>query len=271
MRANEYPLTLSDTERARYQLMAEEARANEAELWRAAGIVAGAHVADVGCGPGALLPAWADAVGPSGLVVGVDADPGAVAAARALVAASGLKRVSVRQGPADHTGLPAAAFDTVVLRHVLAHNGRREDAIVAHLATLLHPGGSLYLVDADVTAFRIVPEDPELADLNGRYLAFQTARGNDMRAGLRLRERIQRAGLDLVEYRGSYVIRPVPQGLRGPAWAAREALVAGGVATEQDLNRWDLAFQRLDAHPTRPTLFAPVFVAIGRSGSADTS
>jgi SAM-dependent methyltransferase len=269
MRANEYPLTLTGDERARYQLMADEARASESELWGRAGIVAGAHVTDIGCGPGALLPAWAEAVGPSGLVVGVDADPGAVAAAGALVA--GLSQISVRTGAAERTGLPAASFDTVVMRHVLAHNGGREDAIVAHLATLLRPGGCVYLVDVDVTAFRIVPEDPDLVDLNERYLAFQTARGNDMRAGLRLGERIERAELELLEYRGTYAIRPLPAGLRGPAWAAREALVAAGVATERDLGRWDVAFQRVDRASTRPTLFAPMFVAIGRSRSARTA
>ena len=53
----QYSLALSNAEVARYQLMAERARATEADLWQRAGIVAGAKVADVGCGPGALLPA----------------------------------------------------------------------------------------------------------------------------------------------------------------------------------------------------------------------
>jgi hypothetical protein len=52
-----------------------------------------------------------------------------------------------------------------MLRHVLAHNGGSEDVIVAHLATLLRPGGCLYLVDADGTAVRTVPEDVDLEDL----------------------------------------------------------------------------------------------------------
>ncbi len=44
-----------------------------------------------------------------------------------------------------------------MLRHVLAHNGGAEDAIVAHLATLLRPGGCLYLVDAYLTAILSSP------------------------------------------------------------------------------------------------------------------
>jgi 2-polyprenyl-3-methyl-5-hydroxy-6-metoxy-1,4-benzoquinol methylase len=114
-------------------------------VWALAGIGPAAQVADVGCGPGAMLPALAGAVGPDGRVAGVDADPGAVAAARALAAAAGLGNVTVLQGRADRTGLAAGSLDVVMVRHVLAHNGGAEDAIVAHLATLLRPGGCLYL------------------------------------------------------------------------------------------------------------------------------
>jgi isopentenyl phosphate kinase len=121
-----------------------------------------------------------------------------VAAASALVAAAGLANVTVRHDRADRTGLPVASCDVVMLRHVLAHSGGSEDAIVAHLATRLRPGGCLYLVDADGTAMRTVPEDADLEDLHQRYLDFHRARGNDVRAGLRLGERLLRAGLELV-------------------------------------------------------------------------
>jgi hypothetical protein len=123
------------------------------------------------------------------------------------------------------------------------------------------PGGCLYLVDADGTAIRTVPEDADLADLAERYGAFLAARGNDLSAGLRLGERLVRAGLELVELRGTYVIRPMPAGIRPPSWAAREAMTAAGMASEEDIARWADAFDRVDAAATRPTLFAPMFVA----------
>jgi SAM-dependent methyltransferase len=259
-----YALALSATEVTRYQQMAERARVAEADLWQRAGIVAGAQVADVGCGPGALLPALAGAVGPTGRVIAIDADPRALAAARALVAASGQANVTVRQGRADWTGLDAASCDVVMLRHVLAHNGGGEDVIVAHLGTLLRPGGCLYLVDADGTAVRTVPEDVDLEDLQQRYLTFHAAQGNDVRAGLRLGERLVRAGLELVEFRGTYLMGPVQVGMRSPPWAAREAMVAAGVATEGDVARWAGAFARCDAATTRATQFVPMFTAVGR-------
>ncbi len=155
-----YALKLDPGEVERYRMMAAQARADEADLWELAGIGPAASVADVGCGPGAILPALSDAVGPEGRVQAVDADPEAVAAATALVAAAGLGNVSVARGRADHTGLEPGSLDVVMLRHVLAHNGGAEDAIVAHLATLVRPGGCVYLVDVDGTAVRSLPETP---------------------------------------------------------------------------------------------------------------
>jgi SAM-dependent methyltransferase len=259
-----YALQLDPGEVERYRMMAEQARAAEADLWELAGIGPGARVADVGCGPGALLPALSSAVGPAGSVEGVDADPEAVAAARSLVAAAGLGNVTVTQGRAEHTGLQEGSLDAVMLRHVLAHNGGAEDAIVAHLAGLARPGGCVYLVDVDGTAVRTLPEHADLVDLQERYAAFRAARGDDNRAGLRLADRLARAGLELVEFRGRYLIGQPPASVRPPSWAAREAMVTAGVATEEDVRRWDRAFGQVQAAPVPPTVFAPVFTAVGR-------
>jgi SAM-dependent methyltransferase len=262
-----YALELDPGEVERYRMMAEVARAAEADLWELAGIGAGARVADVGCGPGAMLPALSAAVGPDGQVEAVDADPDAVAAARALAAAAGLGNVTVGQARADHTGLEPGSLDVVMLRHVLAHNGGAEDAIVGHLATLVRPGGCLYLVDADGTAIRTLPEHADLDDLADRYGAFRSARGDDNRAGLRLADRLVRAGLEVVEFRGRYFIGQPPPGVRPPSWAAREAMVTAGVATADDVRRWDRAFQEVAAAPVPPTIFAPFFTAVGRRPS----
>jgi SAM-dependent methyltransferase len=258
-----YALALDPAEVARYRMMAERARAAEAGLWRLAGVGPGARVADVGCGPGALLPLLAAEVAPGGDVTGVDGDPAAVAAATAYTA--GVERVSVRQAPADATGLPAGAFDTVTVRHVLAHNGGREQAVVDHLATLLRPGGCLYLVDAYGPGIATEPDVPVLAEISERYHAFHARRGNDLRAGLHLAGWLRAAGLEVVDFRGTYQIVAFPPGLRPPAWAARDAMLAAGVVTGADLRRWDRELTELDARPDRPTGFLPLFTAIGRA------
>jgi SAM-dependent methyltransferase len=260
--AGGYALALDPAEVGRYRMMAEQARKAEAALWRLAGVGPGARVADVGCGPGALLPLLAAEVGPDGEVAGVDGDPAAVAAATAYVA--GIAGVSVRAAPAEATGLPAGTFDTVMVRHVLAHNGGREQAIVDHLGTLPHPGGCLYLVDAYGPGMATEPDLPVLAEIGERYHAFHAARGNDLRAGLRLAGWLRAAGLELVDFRGTYQIVTFPPGMRPPAWAARDAMLAAGVVTAADLERWDRELTALDRRPDRPTGFLPIFTAIGR-------
>ncbi len=155
-----YALELTEAERARYRFMAESARTEERDQWAAAGIVPGARVADIGCGPGAVLRLLAEEVGERGWVDGVDAD--AVAVGAAVQEVAGLPQVAVRVGDATATGLDPGSYDVVMCRHVLAHNGGWEAAIVAHLAELTRPGGAVCLVDVDATAIRLYPEDPDL-------------------------------------------------------------------------------------------------------------
>ncbi len=257
---SEYPLQLSDVELARYQFMAETAAASEADLWTAAGVVDGAAVADVGCGPGAVSAVLARLVGPTGRVVAVDRDPNAVAAARAAGAAN----LTVSEGAADDTGLEPASVDTVMIRHVLAHNGGREQAIVDHAATLVRPGGRVYLADIDMSAFRLRPKDARLVDLDDRYNEWHSRRGNDLSVGLRLGELLTGAGLEDVAHHGRYQIFPSRPGFRTPAWAALDALAADGLATPEDIDHWAAAFEEYDAMEVRPTMFVALFFAIGR-------
>ena len=65
-------------------------------------------------------------------------------------------------------------------------------------------------------------------------------------------------------YRSVAKVMRLPPGMRGPQWAAREAMVAEGVATPADVARWDTAFARMDADEHRPWIFVPAFVALGR-------
>ena len=259
----DYALALSEQELQRYRLMAERARTDEADLWQRAGIGPGAVVADIGCGPAAVSVVLAGLVGPSGRVIAVEREEPARAGARRVIAASGAGNVELRAGTATETGIPAGSVDVVMMRHVLAHNGAHEQAIVDHLARLVRPGGSVYLVDADGTAFRYLDLDPDLADLTDKYVELHGRRGNDLRTGLRLAQLLERAGLDPVLHEGRYAIVRTPPGMRPPAWAARDALLAEGIASADDVRRWEAAFARSDAAAQRPTIFAPTFTALG--------
>lgn len=261
---SDYALALSAVEVERYHVMAEVARRSEARQWATIGIADGASVADVGCGPGAVSALVARLVGPAGQVWAVDREPQALATAAQLAAELGLTNLRCHAGGADATGLAPSAVDVVMMRHVLAHNGGREQVMVDHLATLVRPGGSVYLVDVESGGIRLQPPDPDLVDLGERYCAFQTARGNDLSVGLRLDELIQTAGLELVEFGGRYDIISIRPGFRPPSWAARQMMVDAGFATAEDLARWGAALERADSMGDGMRIFVPVFWAIGR-------
>jgi SAM-dependent methyltransferase len=265
---SEYTLQLSEPERMRYRLMAERARETEADLWEYSGIVPGARVADVGCGPGAVLTEIAQIVGPEGRVVGVEPGQPAREAAREELDAHGLEFVEVRDGDGEATGLGPGDWDCVMMRHVLTHTGNAAQRIVAHLATLLAPGGHLYLVDVDLDASRSAPEDPEISEQFDRYAQFHRSLGNDARMGPRLGSLLRAAGLEVAEHRGEFQRIPaLLLAAGGPLVSAQDAMLAAGIVKAEETETWEAARQRFAALPDADLWFAS-FVAIGRKPEA---
>ena len=259
-----YTLELSEPERMRYRMMAGLARENEADLWEYAGIIPGARVADVGCGPGAVLTEIAQIVGPEGTAVGVEPGQQAREAAREELDSHGFEHVEVRDGNGEETGLEPGDWDCVVMRHVLTHTGDAAPRIVAHLATLLAPGGHLYLVDVDLETSRSSPHDPQLDEQYARYADFHRSLGNDPRLGTQLGAMLRTAGLEVAEHRG--VFQRIPAMLvadGGPLASAQDAMIAAGIISAEEAVAWRAARQRFAALPDAEAWFA-TFVAIGR-------
>ena len=172
-------------------------------------------MADVGCGPGAILAVLAETVGPTGAVLGVDRDPQAVRYARHAIA--GHPQAAAHTGDAHLSGLPVGVFDVAMCRHVLAHNGGRERVIVAHLATLVRPGGAVVPGGRRPRRHRhLVPAPPGL-DIDERYRTFHARRGADLRIGTRLGGLLEEAGLVVERYRSLAKVMRMPPGVRGPA------------------------------------------------------
>lgn len=262
-----YSLALTEEEVARYRFMAQRARQYEADLWANVGIVAGARVADIGCGPGLVLLELADVVGPTGHVAGVDREPDAVAHAQQMVADAGLGNVVVRQGPATATGLEPGSFDVVNVRQVLAHNTAAErTAIVAHALDLLRPGGALYVVDTDLSAVRLDPPNEDLAHLLDAYNAHLAAKGTPATVGPNLGSLLLDGGFVDIQREAELLASPGVPGLRPPAWAARDAIVASGHATAADVARWDTALTAREASAAtgRAIQFLPLYRTSGR-------
>lgn len=262
----DYALRMSSTELARYRTMAGFAAAAEATTWQEAGIVPGARVVDIGCGPGAVLVELARRIQPGGTITGVDQGEESLEVARHLIAEAGLDNAEVRRGDATATGLPEGEADVVNIRHVLAHNTPETcQAVLAHAFTLLRPGGHVYLVDSDGTAFRFERDpDPDLVDLVDRYWEMLAGRGCETLAGPRLGAYAEDSGFEVVARTPRIDVVPLAPGMRPPAWAAREAMVAGGYASPDDVDRWEAAFQRSDAAGTTTVLFGPMYCVTAR-------
>jgi len=262
----EYALRLSEQERMRYRFMAARALEDEGARWAAAGVVAGARIADVGCGPGAVLVELARIAGESGEVIGIEPDPAARAAAEEEIAAAGVAGARVIEGTGAATGLEPASFDVVMIRHVLFHAGAGAPDILRHCATLLRPGGHLYVVDTDATASRLgIPDpDPDAFELWNLYWQFQADRGCNITIGPLLGPMLVDAGLEIADRAGWYNVVPGEVlMLGGPIVAAIPALRAAGRATDDDEARWRAGIQRVAATPGA-AVFTSLFVAVGR-------
>ena len=105
----------------------------------------GMVVADVGAGKGQLTFALAKEVGSGGHVFSTEIDPERLRALREAVAAR-LGNVTVVEGFAGDTGLPASCCDAIVLRRVY-HHVTDPPAINASLLRALRPGGLLVVID----------------------------------------------------------------------------------------------------------------------------
>ncbi|MCK9897965.1 methyltransferase domain-containing protein [Frankia sp. AgB32] len=260
-----YALRISDAEVERYQLMARRAVRAEAEVWAECGIGPGARIVDLGCGPGAVSVEMARLVGAAGAVVGVDQDAPSLAAAEELGRRAGVGNVEWVHADAADTGLPSG-FDVVMVRHVLVHAGSQINAIIGHAIALLRPGGCLYVMDGDAAALRFDPVDVDFADLYARYAEFHARAGKALALGPQLGSILRAAGLEVIHRHGGYeVVSPVLGG--GGPWAARDAMVAAGMATPDDLARWQRAIERVAADPGS-ALFAPRFAAAGRKAAS---
>ncbi len=116
------------------------------EFMRAFAPVPGERVLDVGVGPGFLATAIADAVGPSGLVCGVDISEPLLEVARAQ--SKDDHQVELRRGDAAELPYPDGAFDSVVSTQVLEYVPD-VDAALSEFHRVLRPGGRVALLDTD--------------------------------------------------------------------------------------------------------------------------
>jgi SAM-dependent methyltransferase len=145
--------------------------------------VAGGVAIDVGCGTGRALPALRAAVGPDGLVLGLDLTPQMLAAARPKADAG---RAGLVLADARFLPLAGASVDAVFAAGLLTHLPDT-DAGLRELARVTRPGGRLALFHPSGRA--------ALAARHGR-----TVRPDDPLNEEPLRQAAARTGWELIRY-----------------------------------------------------------------------
>jgi len=116
------------------------------QLLLAGGVQPGDRVLDIGCGPGYFARMLAEAVGPEGSVVGIDAAPEMIDYASRK--ARRLSNCRFQVGTAESLAFSDAAFDVVVsslMMHHIPEEVRHQAA--GEMRRVLRPGGTLLLSD----------------------------------------------------------------------------------------------------------------------------
>ena len=183
--------------RAEYERLIEQAeifRPLTERMLRNAGIGAGMHVLDIGCGAGDVSFLVSALVGAEGSVTGVDLDGDAIGVAEQRRAAQGITNVSFRQGDARALD-PGRLFDAAVGRFVLMFLPNPTEALRL-FAARVRPGGILAFCEqvASVTATP-AGQQPVLAALLALFTSAFERSGARPDIGAELYSRMRDAGL----------------------------------------------------------------------------
>ncbi len=122
------------------------------------GLRSGATVADIGAGNGHFTAALAGEVGGRVKVVATELGRPAVTLLWNGLRREGAGGVSVVEGLAYDTNLPAESCDAIVLRRTYHHFAQPAD-MAASLFRTLRPGGRLVVIEQPLTPIRRVPRN----------------------------------------------------------------------------------------------------------------
>jgi SAM-dependent methyltransferase len=242
--ANElYALGKNPAESVRLQRQADELAIDSAALLDWVGLRPGADAIDLGCGPRGILDLLVERVGPTGRVVGLDADPSHATMAKAFAAQRGLD-VQIITADARNSGLPAGSFDLVHARTLLI-NVPEPGEVVAEMVRLAKPGGRVASMEPDTEHVLCYPPHAAFTRLCELFPLVFGRNGADPQMGRRVPELLRNAGLEGVKVEVRAQVYPVGHSRRtirlDLIGSMRPQIAEMGIATETELDELDRA------------------------------
>lgn len=133
----------------------------------------GAVVVDLGCGAGLDLPRYAQAVGPTGEVIGIDHDQ--LLLDHALQHTAHLPVVSIANADIHRLPLAAGSVDRIHVDRVLQHV-ESPATVLSEAARTLHPDGLIVCVEPDWATLVIDHLDVAFSDAYTQHVVAQVIR-----------------------------------------------------------------------------------------------
>jgi SAM-dependent methyltransferase len=246
-----YILARSEAEYARLRRQAQAWEGVTLRVLAAAGLAPGMRCLDAGCGPGEAMRLMGRVVGAEGHVTGCDID--AALGERMLADLRREQAGNFDFAAADIAAggtVPGAPFDLVFARLLLIHM-RDPVAAVRALARLVRPGGTLVLMDYDLSRMACRPEEPTMTRALGIIADCFTQSGKHADSGLRLAGYLREAGLPVPDagiadtfYAAISSRGPMVRAVLASLVGAAEAL---GIATPEEMAELQSRIAALEA------------------------
>jgi 2-polyprenyl-3-methyl-5-hydroxy-6-metoxy-1,4-benzoquinol methylase len=221
----------------RLSILARKTWPGTLALFERAGLTAGMHCLDLGCGGGAVALRMAKLVGPSGSVIGVDMDGVKLELARRDAAEQKLGNVEFRQSNVNDWNEPGA-YDAVYSRLLLEHLSRPID-LLRRMWAGVRPGGLLMVEDSDFDGWCCDPPSEAFDFFVRTYIEVARRNGGDARMGRKLHRYFLEAGipeplLSVVQplaREGETKTLPI-----STLEYSSEAIVSDGIASSEEVN-----------------------------------
>ena len=178
-----------------HRLWAEAAR----DLWDRAGFGMGAHLLDLGCGPGFAALELADRVGPEGRVLAVDESRRFIAYLVREADRLGIEQLTARVEKAQELRLEPASLDGVFARWIFCFL-RDPVPVIDRVVSGLRPGGRLVIWDyLNYRATTLQPRSPVFDRVLAAVSESWKPTGGDLDVGARLPGLVVKSGCRLVD------------------------------------------------------------------------